>query len=122
MWKLRLFNFFYYILIISFLFILYKFGHDFYIANKYFSRVFETNDESEVNKIIKPRFQLERAKGDFEFMEADYMKKLENNNLFFENIKMRSNFGNMKAGKLDIVDENNHLIFSDNPKLEIFVD
>jgi len=114
--KLKLYNYLHYILIVLIFICITKFVLDFFNKNK--SAVNNTNNIVEYqNIILKPKLQF-NEKG-FQFVEAE--KGLENNgNYTFTHVKTYGDLGKGSAGKLEIIDNQNILIFTENPEFTIY--
>jgi hypothetical protein len=117
---MRIYNFLYYFLIGLIFLVLSKFVFGFYYLSKNVTKTEPTAVVQYEKLILKPRLQMNGNKFEYitalkGFMESD-------SSYIFENVISNGYYGNISAGKLVIKDNENVLEFTENPKLNIYVD
>lgn len=116
--KLRFYYLFYKVLILLVFLLGGKFAYDFYVMNV---SVNDSNCEEDIKYekiVIMPRVQVQAK--NFEYTKAD-RGYLGGPDYFFENVDMTGDLGDITAGKLDVIDSKNVLIFTEKPSFTIYL-
>lgn len=113
---LKIYNYLRYILVVIISLCILKFIFDFYDKNKTISKNSDKNIKYQ-NVISEPKLQF-NEKG-FQFVEAE--QGVENSGKYvFTDVKTHGDFGDGSAGKLEVIDNQNILIFTENPEFTIY--
>ncbi|HSQ97168.1 MAG TPA: hypothetical protein VLL98_00425 [Rickettsiales bacterium] len=114
---LKIYNNIYYILVFLIFLCIIKFISDFYSKNKNVIKN-KNNVVQYQNIIIKP--QLQFNDNGFQFVEAEQGIETEGNYIF-TNVYTYGDFGKASAEKLEVMDKQNILEFTGNPKFTIYI-